>query len=350
MGNQNKLFGNLPSGEAVYQCAIKNQKGFSVEILTFGGAITGIAAADSGGNRTNVVLSYQTLEDYMENPPYLGVTIGQTAGRIRTDKGVLLHGGTDGLHKKNWTIVAHSKDHLVLGISVKAALVGGKGVSIGEDGGREKNNETDTQAGNVTIEADYRVLENDTLVITYRGTSEATTYINLTNHSYFNLSGNVENSIENHILKMAAVAYAPVDNEGVPLEGLASVSGTPFDFTQPKMIADALSDSHEQIKGCYGIDHPFKLDEASVQILLSDPESKRALAISTNQAYSVVYSGNFLSSAKVPSGLAFIKHSGICFETQDIPDAPNRTDFKDGYLKPGQTYIHETVYCFEPIA
>lgn len=346
MENQKKIFGNLPSGEAVYQCSIKNQKGFSVEILTFGGAITGIEAADSSGNRTNVVLSYPTLEDYLDNPPYLGVTIGQTAGRIRNDRGVLLHGGADGLHQKNWTIVSHSEDHLVLAISVKAELVGEQG----KDTDKDKSKDTDIQAGNVTIEADYRVLENDTLVITYRGTSEVTTYINLTNHSYFNLSGNGENSIENHILKMASLSYAPVDNEGVPLEGLANVVGTPFDFTQPKMIADALSDNHEQIKGCYGIDHPFKLDEAPVQIQISDPESKRALAISTNQAYAVVYSGNFLGSAKVPSGLAFKKHSGICFETQDIPDAPNRIDFKDGYLKPGQTYIHETVYCFEPKA
>ncbi len=338
MENQKKLFGNLPSGEAVYQCSIKNRKGFSVEIITFGGAITGIEAADSGGNRTNVVLSYPTLEDYLENPPYLGVTVGQTAGRIRNDRGVLLHGGADGLHQKNWTIVSHSEDHLVLAISVKATLVVGKGEGFSQD------------AGNVTIEADYRVLENDTLVITYRATTEVSTYINLTNHSYFNLSGNVEKSIENHILKMAAVAYGPVDNEGVPLEDLANVVGTPFDFTQPKMIADALSDSHEQIKGCYGMDHPFELDEAPVQIQISDPESKRALAISTNQAYAVVYSGNFLGSAKVPSGLAFKKHSGICFETQDIPDAPNRINFKDGYLKPGQTYIHETVYCFEPKA
>lgn len=335
------LFGQLPSGEKVYELTIQNPQGFRVGILTFGGAITAIYAADAKGHRENVVLGYETLEDYLENPPYLGVTVGRTAGRIKNGyfdldgKGIqlenstnpsALHGGIHGLHRVNWAIEDHRED--------QATLI------YADEAGEGKT------PGTLTIEAQYQVLEEDTLVITYRAMTDERTYVNVANHSYFNLSGKDNETILNHRLKMTAYDYAPVDSESIPLADLESVSGSPFDFTEGAVLSEAVLSDHQQIKGCRGIDHPFKLSRAPEQIILDDPTSGRRLAINTDQPYVIVYSGNFLAEATVPSGKTFPKHSGICFETQDIPDAPNREDFKGKWLEPGEVYRHETEYIF----
>jgi aldose 1-epimerase len=335
------LFGQLPSGEKVYELTIQNPQGFRVGILTFGGAITAIYAKNAKGHRENVVLCYETLEDYLVNPPYLGVTVGRTAGRIKNGqfdldgKGIqlensinpsALHGGIHGLHRVNWSIEDHREDQATL-IYVDEA---GEGKT----------------PGTLTIEAQYQVLEEDTLVITYRAMTDEKTYVNVANHSYFNLSGKPDQTILNHHLKMTAYDYAPVDVDSVPLEDTKTVIGSPFDFTEGTVLNIAVLADHEQIKRCKGIDHPFELSRAPEQIILEDPVSGRRMAVSTDQPYVIVYSGNFLAEATVPSGKTFPKHGGICFETQDVPDAPNRKDFKGKWLEPGEVYRHETEYTF----
>ena len=341
MKNIPYVFGRLPSKEKVYELTIQNPHGFRVGILTFGGAISSIYAKDAKGHRENVVLAYESLEDYLINPSYLGVTVGRTAGRIKNGQFEIegkvvqlenranpsaLHSGIHGLNRVNWTIEDYQED--------KATLIY---VDKAGDG---------KTPGTLTIKAQYQVLKEDTLVITYTAITDEKTYINVANHSYFNLSGKPNETILNHNLKMTAYDYAPVGVDSIPLKDLATVTGSPFDFTKGLELSKAVLANHEQIKRCKGLDHPFELSSAPEQIILEDPISCRRMAVSTDQPYVIVYSGNFLEEARVPSGRTFPKHAGICFETQDIPDAPNRKDFKGKWLEPGEVYKHETQYTF----
>ncbi|MCK8060069.1 MULTISPECIES: aldose epimerase family protein [unclassified Fusibacter] len=340
-------YGTTETGDSIKEITIGDRKGFHVKVITLGATITDIHTKDLHGCYENIVLGYDTLEDYLKDCAYMGATIGRTAGRINSGEQLKdtsvstkirdwtakleknqgpnhLHGGSNGFHHRIWTIDDVKENQVTL------SLV---------DGFKEGS-----LPGNLTVKAKFEITKEQTLSVSYTATTDECTYVNLTNHSYFNLSGK-QCSVGGHDLKVAASYFASTDEFQIPLEDLCEVKGTPFDFTEKKSITSALNDDHSQLRLAGGIDHPFKLDQMDACIVYSDTLSKRKMTISADQEYVVIYTGNFLDEASFHAEKHFIKHQGICFETQDIPNAPNRKGF-NRLLYPEKTYHNEVSYTF----
>lgn len=340
-------FGTTARGDSVKEITIGDRRGFHVKVITLGATITDIHTKDLHGSYENIVLGYDTLEDYLKDCAYIGATIGRTAGRIasgdqvrdasvstkirdwttRLEKnqgGNHLHGGSNGFHQRIWTIDDVKENQVTLSLVDEF-----KGGSL---------------PGNLAVKAKFEITKEQTLSVSYTATTNECTYVNLTNHSYFNLSGK-QCSVGDHDLKVAASHFASTDEYQIPLEELTHVKGTPFDFRIKKNIASALNGDHSQLRLAGGIDHPFKLDQLEACVVYSDKLTKRKMTITTDQEYVVIYTGNFLDAASVHTEKSFIKHQGICFETQDIPNAPNRIGF-NRLLYPEKTYHNEVRYSF----
>lgn len=313
-----------------------SETGFSVEIITFGGIITKIMAKDRNGFRENVVLGYETLDDYLNNPLYLGCLIGPVAGRTtdghintKTFKIELdtrnhpnsLHSGESGLHKVNWNIKCQSSNSITLSYE-----------------------DVDSNKTTITYEITYTVL-SETLEIKYLAISSAPTYLSLTNHTYFNLSGDPNKEIIDQILSLKCSHYARLNSSSLPVE-LVPIEHSPLDLREPKSIGDILSSKHPDILTASGIDHPFKCVSNGPIATLSDLDSGRVMQTYTTQNYVVVYTGNFLKSASSPSGILFGNNTGICFETQDLPDITNNNLDSYRIVTPEAPYNHMTKFAF----
>lgn len=322
---------------------LKSQTGFCVEILTFGAIITKIMAIDKSGHRENVVLEYETTEDYFSNPLFLGCIVGPVAGRTSKGEVIIgdqfaqnhvlkldtschpnsLHSCKQGLHKVNWTIHTQTTDTLVL--THEAEI-------------------TSSQSGHLTYTLTYKV-NGESLTIDYYVTSTALTYLSLTNHSYFNLSGNPSSPISNHHLQMNCSHFVRLDSESLPIE-LVSLTNSAFDFTQLRVIDDVLKQDDADVKITAGIDHPFKCMSTDYVAVLTDPVSGRTMHVATTQPYMVVYSGNFIDAAVSNSGKCFVKYAGICFETQDLPNITHNRLDEVNYVSKTSPYSHKTTFSF----
>jgi len=343
-----ELFGTLPDGRVVNQYMLTNETGITVKLLNYGGIIRAIQVPDRNGVSANIVLSYDTLEDYIQNPPFLGALIGPTAGRIRGGDldidGVhysipqnngenALHGGPFGFHNQ-WMEAVTSEDEESMALRLSFVL------------------ENKGYPGTLRITMGYTLMKRENrFILSFEGDSDQKTYLNMTNHSYFNLSG-LNKTIENHLLCLNADGYAPVDEAMLPSVGWSSVNGTPFDMRRSVRVGDAIHSEHEQIQIAGGVDHPFRLirnaeDSALVRgARLEDSVSGRTLDVSTTQPHMVIYTGNFLHQGTVPSGKAFQRFQGICFEAQEVPDAPGNTHFECTYLNVGEKYHQLIQYEF----
>lgn len=344
------VLGSLKNGEEVMAYTLSNDNGMSVTLLNYGGIIQSIKVPCKEGLR-EVVLGYDMIEDYEENPSYIGAIIGRTAGRL--DKGCLkvanieyflsdaneahlLHGGPKGFHQKIMDATfmkLPSGDQLRLRFSALKI----------EDG----------FPADVDMEIIYQLSRGEnSLKITLKGISDEKTYLNLTNHSYFNLSENNDETIENHLLELNADTYAPVDATGLPLADWLSVEGNALDFTTMKAVGLALSSDMDQINRCKGIDHPFAIIRRDhVQGLikastLKSPNGDLILEVFTTQGHLVVYSGNYLSAGEVPSGKTFADYQGICFETQEKPNLVNTHPALCHFTEAGDPYYEEIKYSF----
>jgi len=192
------------------------------------------------------------------------------------------------------------------------------------------------------------------LKLDFLGRSDAKTYLNMTHHGYFNLSGS-EGTIEDHTVQLSADAYAPISEALLPREGWVTVEASPFDMRNPHVLKEVLCTENAQIQLARGIDHPFRLPAAMGEGLyspcawLSDPKSGRSLSVSTTQRCMVVYTGNYLDEAEVPSGKMFSRYQGICFEAQEAPNATEDPAFECTYLEPNEVYHHGIQYDFSLI-
>jgi aldose 1-epimerase len=320
-----------------------------VTILNYGGIIQSIKIPCRGEMR-EVVLGYKTIQDYEKNPSYLGAIIGRTAGRL--DKGLLrlgstnydlsnghdmhlLHGGKKGFHQK---LMNGTFENLSSGDQLRLNFI----AKYSEDG----------FPSDVDMEVIYQLNRNNNdLKITMKGHSNEKTYLNLTNHSYFNLSGKNE-SIGDHFLKIYGDVYTPLDKSGLPERDWQPIIGTAMDFTTLKPIHEALNADENQIQRCKGIDHPFSLlrdNHAQKNVkasTLQAPDQSITLDVYTTQPHLVVYSGNYLSVGDVPSGRSFIDHQGICFETQEKPNLVNTHPELCHFTGPGMPYHEEIKYSF----
>lgn len=327
-------------GKKVYLYTLTNSNGTEVKITNYGGIVTSWMAADKAGKKDNVVLGFDDLQGYMAPPPYFGAIIGRYGNRIAKGKFTLegkqytlatnngqnhLHGGDKGFDKVVWdgAPIDSASPSLTLNYLSKD----------GEEG----------YPGNLKITVKYTLTDADELLIEYNAETDKTTVVNLTNHSYFNLTGDVTNTILNHKLMVDADKYTPVDTTLIPTGELKDVTGNPFDFRKGKLIGAEIA----QVEG--GYDHNFVLNRKGTDLakvaVLTDTVSGRQLEVYTTEPGLQFYSGNFLDGTlKTSDGKPMNKHTGLCLETQHFPDSPNRPNFPSTVLKPGEKYHTVTKY------
>ncbi len=331
-----KTYFGTTAGAEVYLYTLRNDLGYNVSITTYGGAITSLWTPDRDGNFGDIVLGFESLEDYVSNPRYFGALIGRHANRIAQGRFALngveyqlpknngpnhLHGGFKGFDKRVWS--AKEEDG-VLHLSYFS--------KDGEEG----------YPGNVEAFVDYRLSGNE-LSIEYRASTDRDTIVNLTNHSYFNLKG--QGTILQHELTLNADGFTPVSADLIPTGEIKAVAGTPMDFREGKAIGSELGLTES------GYDHNFVLNDwdGSLRsvVELYEPTSGRVLEILTNQPGMQFYSGNFLDGSFIgKDGTAYVKYAGLCLEPQHFPDAPNHSNFPSTVLRPGEEYTHSTILRF----
>jgi aldose 1-epimerase len=319
----------------------------TVTVIPYGGIITAIRVPDRRGVVDNVVLGFSTPEEYQtKNGPYFGALIGRYGNRIGRNTFVIddktytvgnndglnsLHGGHKGFDKQFWT-AKQTGNRLELGLLSPD----------GEEG----------YPGNLHVTVIYTLSDDNALHIDYRATTDKTTIVNLTNHSYFNLAGNGLGDVYGQHLQINADAYTPVDKGLIPTGEIVPVSGTPFDFRTPKAVGQDIRSAHPQMVIGSGYDHNFVLNRTDDSSLIlaaraHDPQSGRVLEVLTTEPGMQFYSGNFLNGSFVgSSGGTYRQSNGMCFETQHYPDAPNQSHFPSTLLKPGEVYASTTVFKF----
>jgi len=340
---EKRLFGRTSTGENVDSYVLKDA-GYTMEILTYGGAIRSLVVPVEGGVR-DVALGFDTVAEYEAHKAFFGAIIGRVGNRIggarfslngkeynldKNDGPNTLHGGFKGFDKKVWQASVDA-DALVLKYT-------------------EKDKENGFP-GNLDTEVRYS-LKNGVVLIDYKATCDEDTPINLTNHNYFNLGGHSAGGIEEHKLQILAEHITPIDDTLIPTGALMDVAETPFDFRKSKAIGDDIDSTHEQIKLGGGYDHNF--------VLSKEPERKLSLAavlefdglkmqcLTTSPGVQF-YSGNFLTDMEGKAGAKYKKRHGLCLETQNWPDAVNKPEFPNSILKKGEVYRQATQYSFEKV-
>jgi aldose 1-epimerase len=343
-----QIFGHMPDGRNVELYTLANEHGVEAKIMNYGGTLVSLQAPDRDGVRADVVLGFDEFAPYLSQHPYFGALIGRYANRIAgasfTIHGKIyrlaanegrnhLHGGRIGFDKILWDAEPGESaegPQLVLSHFSRA---------------REEG-----YPGNLSVRVTYTLTAQNELRLDYSANTDQPTVINLTHHSYFNLAG--AGTIHDHLLRLAAERYLPVDPELIPLGEQRSVRGTPFDFTVPRSIGSQISSDEAQLKLAGGYDHCWVLSErgraCAFAAELYEPVSGRALSVFTTQPGIQVYSGNFLNgSIQGKQGQRYQRHSGLCLETQHFPDSPNQPSFPTTMLRPGETYREMTAYRFE---
>ena len=358
-------FGSLPNGTAVDRYTLSNARGMSLTILTYGGIIQKLSVPDRNGHIDNVTLGFADLAGYLspeyaEANPYFGAIIGRYGNRIGNARFTLngntytldanngpnhLHGGVTGFDKVVWKAEVVPGDKTV-GLRLSRVSPEGEGCvnpPVACTG----------YPGTLDVSVLFTLDNKNRLTFDYTATTDKPTVVNLTNHSYWNLAGEGSGTIENHLLRINAPAYTPVDSTLIPTGAISPVAGTPFDFTDFHAIGERIRQNDQQLKYGRGYDHNFVLNpphkpgKLNVAAQLVDPSSGRELTISTLEPGIQFYSGNFLNGSLYgTSGRAYRQGDGLALETQHFPDSPNKPNFPSTRLDPGQTYRTTTVYRF----
>lgn len=344
-------FGRLADGTAGEMVKLRGDNGFEARIITYGAAVQAIFAPDRAGRVADVVLGRDDLEGYVAVRRFLGATIGRYANRIANgafeldgnhyrlatnDGNNALHGGLAGFDRKSWIITAIGEK--------PAPFVTLSYVSAdGEEG----------YPGRLQTSITYSVSGDMELSAAFSAETDKPTIVNLTNHSFFNLSGvEAGGRILDHYLTIAADTYLPVGAAGIPLGAPSKVDWTPFDFRKPHRVGVRLRDVNEQIQIRQGYDHNFCLrggatGDPRLAARLEDPKSGRVLELLTNQPGMQFYSGNFLDGTVTGKyGRVHRQYDALCLEPQAYPDTPNRQDYPSARLDPGQIYRHTSLYRF----
>ena len=347
-----KPYGTTADGVAVAEYTLANGAGMEVTIITYGGIITSIRVPGRDGRIGNVALGLASLREYETKSPYFGAITGRFANRIAEGKFTLdgvthqldinngpnsLHGGLKGFDKQVWA--ARELDS-----QGESALE----LTYHSPDGDQKF------PGALDVKVVYTLTGANELHMDYSATTDKPTIVNLTNHSYFNLKGEGEGDICDHVVMLNASRYTPVNAALIPTGEVAPVAGTPLDFRQPKPVAPGIRSDHPQIVMAKGYDHNWVLDRASdddTSLILAarvqEPTSGRVLEVLTTEPAIQFYAGNFLDASLYgPSGRAYRQGDGFCLETQHYPDSPNHPAFPSTVLRPGETYRTKTVFKF----
>lgn len=342
-------YGITRESQSVDIYTLTNNNGMKVRITNYGGIIQSLTAPDRDGNYEDVVLGYDELDSYIEATPYFGAIVGRYGNRIANGKFNLdgvdytlaqndannhLHGGIKGFDKVVWDaipIITNSE------VSLKLDYLS----ADGEEG----------YPGNLKVTVIYTLSDDNELKIKYQAVTDKKTHINLTNHSYFNLTADFNKKILDHELWLNADKYIPIDSEAIPLGNIKIFSGTSFDFTSPKKIAKNIMDDNPQLKNGSGYDHCmiFKnySGELKLQATVYEEESGRFLEVYTDQPAVQLYVGNHLDGSNIGKGnLAYQHRTGFCLETEHYPDSPNQDQFPSTVLESDDVYSTITIYKF----
>lgn len=327
---------------------LTNDQGIEVRIMTYGATLVSLKTPDRAGNLKNIILGFDSLDPYLAGVPYFGATVGRYANRIANGRFVLdgksyqlpqnngpnsLHGGNRGFDKRVWKA---QPIETAAGPALRLTYVS----AAGEEG----------YPGELTAHVTYR-LGHDSLAIDYEAATTAPTPLNLANHAYFNLTGDPEQTILEHVLQINAARFTPVNATLIPTGEMRTVAETPFDFRTPHAIGSRINAQDEQLRLGGGYDHNWVLNSNEtgtprLAAVLADPKSGRSVQISTTQPGLQFYSGNFLDGNAAGRGTVFKYRTGLCLETQHFPDSPNQPSFPATILRPGQTYSERTVLTF----
>jgi aldose 1-epimerase len=343
-------WGTLPDGTPLDLYTLKNGNGMQLTITNYGGIITSWTAPDRKGNYADVVLGYDSIGGYLKETPYFGALIGRYGNRIAKGRfsldgqtytlavnniGNHLHGGLKGFDKVVWQgEVLPTPDSIA---SLKLTY-------------RSKDLE-EGYPGNLDVTVVYTLDQNNALHIRYEATTDKPTVVNLTQHSYFNLTGN-QRDILDHQLTLHADRFLPVDKTLIPTGELKPVKGTVFDFTTPHAIGERINEkADQQIEYGGGYDHAWVLNRGGAGLSLAasalEPTTGRYLEVLTTEPAIQFYSGNFLDGKITgKNGVVYQHRYGFCLETEHYPDSPNQPAFPSTVLRPGETYRTETVYRF----
>jgi len=344
-----ELWGRMPSGEQIDLYALRNSNGIEAAITNYGGRLVTLRTPDRHERFEDIVLGFDNLDGYLAKNPYFGATVGRYANRIANAEFTLgsktyrlakndgpnsLHGGIKGFDKVAWNAAEAAADD---GAAVELTYLS----RDGEDG----------YPGNLNVKVRYTITDKNELKIDYQATSDQTTVLNLTNHSYFNLSGQAAGKILGHVVMIDADEFTPVNANLIPTGERRRVAGTPFDFRKPEAIAKRIDEKDQQLEYGLGFDHNYVLNQNAGELALAgrvtDPNTGRAIEVLTTQPGMQFYTGNHLDgSITGKSGVVYGFRSGFCLETQHFPDSPNHSAFPSTELKPGQQYRSRTVFKF----
>lgn len=342
-------FGSLQDGTPVDLYTLTNENGVEVKITNYGAILTSVLVPDKQGNIEDVVLGFNSLQEYLqEGVPYFGAIVGRYGNRIAEGAFMLdgetynlavnngpnhLHGGLVGFDKVLWQA---EKVETADAVGVKVHYLS-KDMEEG-------------YPGNLSVDVIYTLNNANELAIKYSATTDKKTIVNLTNHSYFNLTGNMKRDILEHKVMINADKFVPVDSTLIPTGELQQVEGTPFDFTQPKAVGKRIEAVDQQLAYGLGYDHCWVLngEEGKMKLAASvyEPNSGRYMEVRTTEPGIQFYSGNFLDGSLSGKGVSYDHRYGLCLETEHYPDSPNQPQFPSVVLEPGDTYQTKTVYTF----
>jgi aldose 1-epimerase len=328
------------AGKPVMLYTLTNKNGMQVSITNYGGTITQWLTPDKNGAKSSIVIGFDSLGGYLQKPPYFGALIGRYGNRI--GKGTFkignttyklatnnapnhLHGGNIGFDKVVWDATPATDSSAALTLNYIS------------------NDSEEGYPGTLNVTVKYMLTDDDELTIDYTATTDKATPVNLTNHAYFNLTGDVNNTILDHKLQIDADSMTPVDATLIPTGEIKSVKGTPFDFTTPTKIGARIN----AVEG--GYDHNWVLNNRNGQMAkvatLTDSISGRKLEVFTVEPGLQFYTGNFLDGKFINRDGKPIKiHTALCLETQHFPDSPNKPKFPNTILQPGERYHTTTRY------
>lgn len=339
-------FGKTKEGNTVTKYLLKNKNGMEVAVMDLGATIVSVLVPDREGVNRDVVLGYDTSQEYQDHTCYFGAVIGRNANRIggakivlddreypleKNDNGNNLHSGKNGFNSVIWNVEQQKEDEITFSYL-------------------SKDLEQDFP-GNMTAKVIYTVTDDNALSIAYEAVSDQTTVANFTNHAYFNLNGHDSGCMENQELEILASYYTPVkDGEAIPTGNVEKVAGTPMDFRKMKKIGQDIGVDFEQLKFVGGYDHNFVLDKADGTMQLAararSEKSGICMDVYTDCVGIQLYAGNFIGKQTGKGGASYDSRHAFCLETQYFPNAVNEPNFKSPVLHVGETYHSQTKYCF----
>ena len=337
-----KSYGRTAAGEKVHEFTLQNGNGITVKLINYGATLTSLVTPDRDGKLADIVLGYDDIRGYESDPIFSGCVVGRFANRISNasfelegkqyslaanfEGGHHLHGGEVGFNARVWDAQIVKQESAV---GVAFTLVS----HDGEEG----------YPGRLVVRMKYLLNDNDDLVMDYYATTDKTTHINLTQHSYYNLAGHDSGDVHKHFVRLYCDHYLPVDENGVPTGEVKSVEGTPFDFRKGARI------DRQVAEGRYDHNYVLSMDRPEKPILLarvSDGSTGRGMAVRTDQPGVQFYTSIHMKETPGRNGAVYNTNQALCLETQHFPDTPNKPNFPTTVLKPGEEFRSKTIHHF----